>query len=639
MKTKNNRVKKALPFLTIMFLVFSLIILWSFFTLIHGSQLHQLNMRHFKYTSELNALISKRAELVSLKETVDLEQIRLALINVRNQPDTCLATIDNTDRILMKLIGTEAIISICENDIQSADLALAMLERYQKGEVDIQALQNQLVSALADFESNSTEFEYPVEKTNDFIAKATVWLIILCSAIVLLVTLFISISVSRVLTKREEAMKALAESEERNRKLAFLDTLTGLPNRNILENYINQAIAKASREHSSFAVMFIDLDQFKDINDTLGHSVGDKLLVKMANRISLAMRENDLVVRFGGDEFVAITDCFDSVETIDSVANRIIETIKKPIHITDSEILITASIGIACYPENGNNTTSLLSHADTAMYQAKNAGKNQFQPYDQVSASIQNRKLSIAKQLHHAIENNEFSLVYQPIVKLSTGQTVGSEALIRWTNANDEVIGPDEFIPIAEHSGQIIEIGYWVLERACQQCKEWHDAGAVNHVMAINVSSHQLKAPLFTTRLAEILTKLSLLPTSIHIEITENFAVTEDERCVSTLHELAKLGTKLLLDDFGTGYSCLSYLKNLPFDVLKIDKSFMPANNTIASTIIAMGHELNMEVIAEGIETQDCYDFLNNLKCQYGQGYLFQKPVPPSEFDIFKKFN
>lgn len=484
MKTKNNRVKKALPFLTIMFLVFSLIILWSFFTLIHGSQLHQLNMRHFKYTNELNALISKRAELVSIKDKVDLEQIRLALNNVRNQPAACLATVDNTDRILMKLIGTEAIVSLCEKDIESADLALAMLERYQKGEVDIQALQNQLVSALADFKINSTEFEHPVEKISDFIAKATIWLIILCSAIVLLVTLFISISVSRVLTNREEAMKALAESEERNRKLAFLDTLTGLPNRNILENHINQAIAKASREHSSFAVMFIDLDQFKDINDTLGHSVGDKLLVKMANRISLAMRDNDLVVRFGGDEFVAITDCFDSVETIDSVANRIIETIKKPIHLTDSEILITASIGIACYPENGNDTTSLLKHADTAMYQAKNAGKNQFQPYDQVSASIQNRKLSIAKQLHHAIENNEFSLVYQPIVKLSTGQTVGSEALIRWTNANDEVIGPDEFIPIAEHSGQIIEIGDWVLERACQQCKEWHDAGAVNHVMA-----------------------------------------------------------------------------------------------------------------------------------------------------------
>jgi len=190
-----------------------------------------------------------------------------------------------------------------------------------------------------------------------------------------------------------------------------------------------------------------------------------------------------------------------------------------------------------------------------------------------------------------------------------------------------------------ENSGQIIDIGNWVLQQACQQCKIWHDAGATHHAMAINVSSHQLKDPQFSKRLSDILTRLSLPAALIHIEITENSIITEDKKSVATLHELSELGTRLLLDDFGTGYSCLSYLKDLPFDVLKIDKSFMPANNTIASTIIAMGHELNMEIIAEGIETEMCYKFLKNLKCQYGQGYLFQKPVPASEFDTFKRFN
>ncbi|MCF2948528.1 EAL domain-containing protein [Paraglaciecola aquimarina] len=539
----------------------------------------------------------------------------------------------------MKLLNTEAILTLCENDIKSADLALNTLNRYQNGEVSLLALQEQIMTALSDFKNNSNKFEQPVERTTNFVAKATIWLIILCSLIVLSITLFISISVSRVLTKREETMKALAQSEEHDRQLAYLDTLTGLPNRNILEDNITHAISNASRNHSIFAVMFIDLDQFKDINDTLGHTIGDKLLVKMANRISLAMRDNDLVVRFGGDEFVAIIDCFDSVETIDCVATRIIETIRKPVRLADSEILITASIGIACYPENGKDPTSLLKHADTALYQAKSAGKNQFQPYDSLSASIQNRKLKIAKQLRNAIKNNEFSLVYQPIVQLSSGRTVGSEALIRWTNAENETIGPDEFIPVAEHSGQIIEIGNWVLQKACEQCKTWHSAGTMKHIMAINVSSFQLKAPFFAKGLSDILTSLSLPAECIHIEITENIAITEDKMSVSALYEISDLGIKLLLDDFGTGYSCLSYLKNLPFDILKIDRSFMPANNTIASTIIAMGHELKMEIIAEGIETLDCYRFLNKLNCQYGQGYLFQKPVPPSKFDIFRQFN
>jgi diguanylate cyclase (GGDEF)-like protein len=639
MDLKNISIKKALPALTVIFFLFSIVMVWSFFKLNQSNYFHQLNLRHFKHTGELSSLLSTPSKLLSNNDSLDTDRIRETIISIRTQPIKCLALIGSYERALLRFINTEAVVTLCENDIITANETLDILSGYESGNVKLTTLQNQLAKALDEFRQNSIDFEKPVEKTVNFIATYTIWLIVLCSIIVIFFTVVISSAVTKVMTNREEAMKALADSEERNKQLAYKDVLTGLPNRNLLDHTIESAVAHAKRTKGQFAVMFIDLDQFKDINDTLGHTVGDSLLVEMANRIAQTLRECDSVVRFGGDEFVAVTDCCESIEIIDTIAYRIIDAISKPVKLGNVESYITASIGIACYPQNGENSTALLKHADTAMYQAKNAGKNQFQPYNQQSANKQNRRLSLINQLHQAIKNNEFSLVYQPVVNLDNNLTVGSEALLRWTNSANEVIGPDEFIPIAESSGQIIDIGNWVLQQACRQCKIWHDAGAVNHVMAINVSSLQLKDKQLPILLADILTRLSLPAEYIHIEITENIDITEDPTCVATLHELSKLGTRLLLDDFGTGYSCLSYLKDLPFDVLKIDKSFMPANNTIASTIIAMGHELDMEIIAEGIETHECYEFLKNLKCQYGQGYLFQKPVPASEFDIFKQFN
>ncbi|MFW8591039.1 putative bifunctional diguanylate cyclase/phosphodiesterase [Glaciecola sp. 2405UD65-10] len=635
---KNRSVKKALPYLTIVFFLFSMLMVYSFFTLNQSSYFHQLNIRHFKYTDELNSLISVPNKLLQTNQNVNIADVRSAIINIRQQPIECLANINQSERIIMRWVGTESIVDICKNDIVMANKTLNFIEVYEAGNITKEVLQGQLVEALEAFRKNSIDFEAPVEKTLRSIASMTIGLIILSSFCVICFAIYLSRAVSIVLTKREEAMIALAKSETLNKEMAYTDSLTGLPNRNLLQGTIDKSIAKAVRGRSQFAVMFIDLDQFKDINDTLGHTVGDQLLIEMANRISHTLRDNDTIVRFGGDEFVAVTDNFDSIETIDPIAHRIIDAVNVPIQLGEREVLITASIGIACYPHNGSDTTSLLKHADAAMYQAKNAGKNQFQPYDQQSASKQNRKLNLANLLHSAIANNELSLVYQPVVRLSDGCTVGSEALLRWTTASGEKIGPDEFIPIAEHSGQIIEIGDWVIEQACLQCKAWHKEGAVDHIMAINVSSQQLKDTSFAKRLADTLRSYNLPAKCVHIEITENIAITEDQTCIATLHELAKLGTKLLLDDFGTGYSCLSYLKDLPFDVLKIDKSFMPANNTIASTIIAMGHELNMEIIAEGIERPECYRYLKNLDCHYGQGYLFQKPVPADEFDVFKQF-
>ena len=640
MLSNNKGIRKALPVLTLTFFLFALLLVWCFFTLNHSSYFHQLNLRHFKYSMELTGLIYAPPSLFPKDHSVDTNALRQITINLRQQPLDCLEMINKADEIIMGLIGTKSVISICTSDIQSANNALAALDNYERGDISQHELQQILLIALNEFRVNSSEFEAPVAKTVKVIANVTLSVIVLSSFVLLVFAIFISRAVSSGLTSREEAMKALGQSEARNKQLAYTDSLTGLPNRNLLDHEINSAIKKSERNDLQFAVMFIDLDQFKDINDTLGHTVGDKLLVIMANRIVDALRATDHVVRFGGDEFVAVTDCFESVETIDSIALRIIDTIKQPVSLTNSgnDSYITASIGIACYPQNGVNSTQLLKHADAAMYQAKHAGKNQYKAFDKLSASKQNRKLKLVNQLHHAISNNEFYLAYQPIVRLADGATVGSEALLRWTNSDNEIIRPDEFIPVAEHSGQIIDIGHWVLQQACEQCKAWHDAGALDHVMAINVSSLQLKDPQFTQRLASIISRLSLSAKYIHLEVTENSAITEDKACVATLHQLSALGITLLLDDFGTGYSCLSYLKDLPFNILKIDKSFMPANNTIASTIIAMGHEMNMRIVAEGIETMECYILLKQLKCQYGQGFLFQKPVPAHEFDVTKQY-
>lgn len=640
MLSNNKGIRKALPILTLTFFLFALLLVWCFFTLNHSSFFHQLNMRHFKYTTELTSLVYTQPTLVANNDPVNITALRQTISNIRQQPLDCLAMITKTDVLIMDFIDTTSIISICARDVKSANQTLVAVSDYENGEISRQMLQQQLIKSLDEFSINSSDFEAPVETTVRFIGTVTLWVIIFSSFVVLVFALFISRAVSLGLTNREEAMKALAQSEARNKQLAYTDALTGLPNRNLLDHTINTAIKQSERSGLPFAVMFVDLDRFKDINDTLGHTIGDKLLVIMATRIAEAIRATDHVVRFGGDEFVAVTDCFESIETLDFIAHRIIDAIKQPVKLTQSgnDSYITASIGVACYPQNGLNATLLLKHADTAMYQAKRAGKNQYKAFDKQSASKQNRKLKLVNQLHYAISNNEFSLAYQPIVRLADGVTVGSEALLRWTSSDNEAITPDEFIPIAEHSGQIIDIGYWVLEAACEQCKAWHDAGASQHVMAINVSSLQLKDPHFTQRLASTLSRLSLSAKYVHLEVTENSAITEDKASVATLHQLSELGIKLLLDDFGTGYSCLSYLKNLPFHVLKIDKSFMPANNTIASTIIAMGHEMNMKIVAEGIETMACYALLKKLECQYGQGYLFQKPVPASEFDAFKQY-
>jgi hypothetical protein len=313
MDVKNSGIRKALPVLTFTFFVFALILVWCFFTLNHSNFFHQLNVRHFKYTSELSDQISVPAELFSEPDSAELDDIRQTILNIRQQPLNCLSMIGNTERFIMNIIGTESVIDICTRDVQSANNSLAALANYEAGDISRKTLQDQIVKSLREFRTNSSDFEMPVEKTVNFVANITLSIIILSSIVVLLFAAFISRAVSAGLTSREEAMDALAQSEKRNKALAHTDTLTGLPNRNLLDHTIDKAINMSERSNLPFAVMFIDLDRFKDINDSLGHALGDKLLVTMAQRISDAIRATDVVVRFGGDEFVAVTVFFESI--------------------------------------------------------------------------------------------------------------------------------------------------------------------------------------------------------------------------------------------------------------------------------------------------------------------------------------
>jgi diguanylate cyclase (GGDEF)-like protein len=390
-------------------------------------------------------------------------------------------------------------------------------------------------------------------------------------------------------------------------------------------------------DNKKFAILFIDLDRFKDVNDTRGHAQGDKLLIAIAKRLFDVVATNGTVFRFGGDEFVALIQ-FDEIEEVNRIAKHLVLSISNPILLTKAEVHVTASIGISIYPLNAYDAESLIKYADTAMYQAKKEGKNKYLFYQETFSKEHALRLSYESQLRSAIPKGQLKIVYQPVVDLTTLETKGTEALLRWHLDDDTIIPPDIFIPIAEYSGQIIEIGEWVLRHACHQNKIWRDSGAKNLTIAVNVSPFQLYHPNFTKSVQDVILEFDIPYHCLEIEITESMTISENDCFLNTLNELSKMGVRLLMDDFGTGYSCLSYLRTLPFNVLKIDKSFVTEYDTIASTIIAMGKQLDMKIIAEGVETQQALTKLQQQQCDYAQGYFFQRPISPEQLDIFKVY-
>jgi diguanylate cyclase (GGDEF)-like protein/PAS domain S-box-containing protein len=427
-------------------------------------------------------------------------------------------------------------------------------------------------------------------------------------------------------------ISAQKAAEQRIRELADYDVLTGLPNRRLLRERFVQLLAAAEREKTEIAVIFLDLDHFKRVNDSLGHSVGDELLCEVAHRLDSVVRRIDTVARLGGDEFIFAMPGFHAAEAAD-VARRLVDVFARPFAVAGHELTVTPSLGISIYPHDGKDLETLLKNADTAMYRAKDVGRNAFQFYATEMNTATLDRLLMESNLRRALVQGEFILLYQPLVHLESGVIIGVEALIRWQHPEVGVIMPDSFIHIAEETGLINPIGDWVLCEACRQAKAWFDEGLPPLVMAVNVAPVQFRQPGFVEMVAGALASSGLDAGLLELELTERTVMHDADINLGMLSALHRMGVELSLDDFGTGYSSLAYLKRFPVGKLKIDRSFVLDLETdlddwaIASTIVSMGKGLRMTVLAEGVETGEQLAQLRKMGCDMAQGYYFSRPA------------
>ncbi len=429
-------------------------------------------------------------------------------------------------------------------------------------------------------------------------------------------------------------------AEERIRRLAHFDELTGLPNRTMFMHTLQRAFSLAQRRGKQFALFFIDLDRFKNINDSLGHEAGDRLLQDVARRLRQQLRESDTVARLGGDEFVVLVeDCAEPRE-LTAIAQNILGAIGRPYLLAGHEYHVTGSIGISTYPADGQDPAALLKNADIAMYLAKDHGKNNFQFYSAQQNGHSFERLALESALRHALGREEFLLHYQPKVDIGSGRIVGAEALLRWNHPDLDVVAPSQFIPLAEETGLIVPIGQWVLRTACTQAARWHRDELPWMRVAVNLSARQFSDDGLIANIEATLAEAGLPAKGLELEITESMVMQNPERAVTTLNRLRELGIAVSIDDFGTGYSSLGYLKRFPIDNVKIDRSFikdLPHDNddaAITRAVIAMAQSLRMRVIAEGVETRAQLEFLREHKCDECQGYLLSRPLPAHEFAL-----
>ena len=413
---------------------------------------------------------------------------------------------------------------------------------------------------------------------------------------------------------------------------ALHDALTGLPNRALLSDRLLQGLASLPRHHSQLGVMFLDIDRFKVINDSLGHTVGDDVLKKTAERIAGAIRQGDTVARFGGDEFVIVCDDTDELE-IEEIAERVLHAVGLPCLLGDQEVRVTASIGIAIGNDNNATPESLIRDADAAMYRAKERKGDRIELFDAALGSKMHQRLATVASLRHAIEHEQFVVHYQPVVDLTTGTMVSAEALVRWEHPDRGLLSPAEFIPLAEDTGLIIPIGAWVLEQACHELVEWHDTNPLMSV-AVNLSVRQLLVPDIANLVQDILTHAGMPPHTLYLEMTESVLMDDTDYYRKTLTSLKTLGVHLAIDDFGTGYSSLSYLKRFPVDSVKVDRAFVdglgrdPNDSALVAAILAMAAALGLQVTAEGVETRQQMIHLRSLHCRRAQGYYLARPMP-----------
>jgi diguanylate cyclase (GGDEF)-like protein/PAS domain S-box-containing protein len=429
-------------------------------------------------------------------------------------------------------------------------------------------------------------------------------------------------------------------AQEQMEYQAYHDVLTDLPNRLLFRDRIGVALAHAKRHRTAAAVMFLDLDQFKIVNDSLGHTVGDGLLRAVGKRLAASVRAHDTVARMGGDEFtILLSDVGGSTDAA-TVAQKLMESVSHPIVVDGHELFVTTSIGIALYPDDGADAEALLKNADRAMYHAKEEGRNNFQFASVTAVEETHGRLSLERSLHHALDRKEFVVFYQPMINLATGGTIGAEALIRWNHPERGQMQPDEFIPIAEECGLIHPIGEWVLRTACEQMKQWHDGGRSDLRLAVNLSPRQFQQHNLNDMIETVLRETGYPAALLDIEITETTAMQHAEMSLGIMTRLKEMGIRLCIDDFGTGYSSLSYLKRFPIDTVKIDQNFVrdldtgSSGGAIVSAVISMARALKLNVVAEGVETAEQLDFLRRENCEAIQGFFCSAPLPADEFEL-----
>lgn len=442
----------------------------------------------------------------------------------------------------------------------------------------------------------------------------------------------VMLSIARDITERRLA-------DHKIHQLAFYDELTNLPNRRLITQEIEKGLSEAKHQHAQAALLYLDMDRFKLINDSLGHSYGDVALVEMSNRLKRCLGEQGMIARMGGDEFMLFLPRIRQLSEVESIAQKLLESFEAPLVLKGIEMKVTTSIGIAIYPEQGHDTETIIKNADRAMYHAKAKGKNNYQFFSSEMHQALIKKVNLEKDMSIAIQNEAFQLYYQPQIDLDTNQLCGLEALIRWEHESYGNISPVEFIPLAEETGYIIPIGEWVLKTACLQNKHWQDSGICHVPVKVNLSARQFQQPNLVEMVSKVLRETSLEPHYLELEITESAMMEDSEGAIQVLRELKLLGIKLSIDDFGTGFSSLNYLKNLPIDALKIDRSFVrdiardPKDEAIITTIINLAHNLRLTVIAEGVEVEQQEAFLRQLKCDQVQGFLYGKPTAVGDIE------
>jgi diguanylate cyclase (GGDEF)-like protein len=431
----------------------------------------------------------------------------------------------------------------------------------------------------------------------------------------------------------------LSQALEMIQKMATHDTLTALPNRALFNETLTHAIAQAARHKRSLALFFLDIDRFKNINDTLGHGVGDRVLQDAAKRLTSAVRTSDMVARLGGDEFVLLVEDFAAADDLTDIATKVLAAFAPTFHVDGQELALSVSVGVCTYPSGGEDAQQLVSSADIAMYRAKEQGRNRYCFYSEDLNDLSEERLALEAGLRHALVRGEIEVFYQPKVDFANGRVNGVEALIRWRHPEMGLLMPDRFVPLAEEIGAIIPIGYWTLRRVCERARHWQELG-MPLAVAVNLSASQFHEPQLVTELAAILKATGVPASFLELEITESMVMRDTDRAVAIMESLRRMGIKISIDDFGTGHSSLGYLKRFPVDRLKVDRSFvrdLPHNGddvAITRAVIAMAHSLKMSVVAEGVEHQEQFDLLRAEGCDEFQGYFCARPM--EEADLLK---